>query len=423
MLLKGALKTTRLRKRVKYCIIVDMGTNSNTTSRCGKRVLFLADFAYASGKAVASGIIRHMALTPGIDLLFHGRTSEMPTTSEWLFPVSNIDGIITCFGLDMPFMRRLLAEIPNCPVVFASVAKCVTDLPGRRTAAILCNHGAIAEAAADLLVRHGLSDFGYVGSRHDLAAKSWDSERREAFRLALSRRGFKTSIFCTADAKDTDSDFAALCDWLQAIPKPCGLFASDDMRAMRVLGACRSVGISVPEQIQVVGADNEEWICGHTSPTLTSVEPDFEGCGHRAAETLLAMMDGREYAGETSFGVLRVEQRMSTTDIHGSTSRAVRARAWLRDNCCGPVDFAQVAALVGCSMRMLQLSYKAVFGRTMQQDMVELRIEHAKRLLSDSDTPICKIPELCGSDSPNHFLQLFKKRTGMTMLQWRRNAS
>lgn len=399
-----------------------METKGEMTDRCGRRVLFLADFAYASGKAVASGVIRHMSLAPGIDLLLHGRTSEMPTASERLFPVSDIDGIITCFGLDMPFMRRLLAEIPRCPVVFASVARCVTDLPERRTAAILCNHGAIAEAAADLLVRHGLSDFGYVGPLHDLAAKSWDTERREAFCLALSRRGFNASVYSPPGAMDADSDFAALCDWLQTLPKPCGLFASDDMRAMRVLGACRSVGISVPEQIQVVGADNEEWICGHTSPTLTSVEPDFEGCGHRAAETLLAMMDGREYAGETSFGVLRVEQRMSTTDIHGSASRAVRARAWLRDNCCGPVDFAQVAALVGCSMRMLQLSYKTVFGRTMQQDIVEMRIERAKRLLSGGDTPICKIPELCGSDAPNHFLQLFKKRTGMTMLQWRRNA-
>ena len=60
---------------------------------------------------------------------------------------------------------------------------------------------------------------------------------------------------------------------------------------MHVLNICRAEGIAVPEQIQVVGVDNEEWICDHTSPTLTSVEPDFEGCGERAVETLLAMME------------------------------------------------------------------------------------------------------------------------------------
>jgi AraC-like DNA-binding protein len=69
---------------------------------------------------------------------------------------------------------------------------------------------------------------------------------------------------------------------------------------------------------------------------------------------------------------------------------------------------------------MLQLSYKAVFGRTIREDIVEMRLERAKKLLVDTDMPILRIPERCGSDAPNHFLRLFKERTGMTMLQWRR---
>jgi LacI family transcriptional regulator len=214
------------------------------------------------------------------------------------------------------------------------------------------------------------------------------------------------------------------------------------MRAMHVLNVCRVSGLAVPEQIQVVGADNEEWICAHTSPTLTSVEPDFEGCGYRAAETLLAMMAGAKVKTECrmqnaecatrnaggpgfvqavqAFGVKRVEQRMSTTDMHGSVNRAVRARKWLRDNCGAPFEVRQVAAHVGCSTRMLQLSYKAVFDRTMQEDLIEMRLERAKKLLADTDIPVLRIPEHCGSDAPNHFMQFFKTRTGMTMLQWRR---
>ena len=176
----------------------------------------------------------------------------------------------------------------------------------------------------------------------------------------------------------------------------------------------------MPEQIQVVGVDNEEWICDHTSPTLTSVEPDFEGCGERAVETLFAMMDGRAYEREETFGVRRVEQRMSTTDMHGSVNRAVRARKWLRDNCGDLIGIAQVAAHVGCSTRMLQLSYRSVFGRTMRDDLVDMRLERAKKLLVDTDIPVGRIPETCGSDVPNHFMQLFKARVGMTMLQWRR---
>ena len=71
---------------------------------------------------------------------------------------------------------------------------------------------------------------------------------------------------------------------------------------------------------------------------------------------------------------------------------------------------------------MLQLSYKTVFGRTVQEDLADMRFERAKRLLSDSSIPVCDIPERLGFASPNHLMRLFKARTGMTMLQWRRNG-
>ena len=387
-----------------------------------RRILLLADFAYASGKAVASGVIRFVSAHSGIDLLVYGRTSEMPMMLEGLVPHSGIDGIVTCFSNHVDFMRGLLEDFPRIPVVFASVPRRMAPLEERRSAAIFCDHAAVVDAAVDLLVRHGLVEFGYVGSRHALAAKSWDAERGEAFRAALARRGFRAEAYSLEGELDADAELTTLSAWLRALPKPCGLFVSDDMRAMQVLNACRAGGIAVPEQIQVVGTDNEEWICEHTSPTLTSVEPDFEGCGQRAAETLLAMMEGRAIEREAVFGARRVEQRMSTTDMHGNVNRAVRARKWLRVHCGEPFDIAQVAAHLGCSARMLQLSYKAVFGRTMRDDVLEMKLERAKKLLVDTDLPILGIPERCGSDAPNHFLGLFKARVGMTMLQFRRRA-
>ena len=268
-------------------------------------------------------------------------------------------------------------------------------------------------------MRHGLSVFGYVGSRYENAVATWDSERRDAFCGAIAKHGFRAAVYSPSSA-DADNELTSLSSWLRTLPKPCGILVSDDMRAMHVLNVCRAEGIAVPEQIQVVGVDNEEWICDHTSPTLTSVEPDFEGCGERAVETLLAMMDGRAHDREATFGVRRVEQRMSTTDMHGSVNRAVRARKWLLAHCGERVEVAQLAAHLGCSTRVLQLSYKAVFGRTVRDDLVDMRLERAKRLLEDTGLPVGRIPERCGSDVPNHFMQLFKARTGMTMLQFRR---
>jgi len=390
-----------------------------TKRQSRRRVLLLADFAYASGRSIASGIIRFLSALSGIDLLLHGRTSEMPAMRKDLIPVSGIDGIVTCFGDDMAFMRKWLEAAPRVPAVLANVPSNWTPPAGRRYASILCDHAAVAGAAAELLVRNGLFEFGYVGSRYPHAARTWDAERRDAFRATLVGRGFHVADYSPPDGADADEELASFAAWLRTLPKPCGILVSDDIRAMHMLNVCRAEGIAVPEQVQVIGADNDELICGNTSPTLTSVEPDFEGCGRRAAETILAMMDGRKYEREATFGVRRVEQRMSTTDMHGSVNRAVRARKWMRDNFREPVEITLAPAQFGCSARMLQISYKAVFGRTMREDLIEMRLEYARKLLSDTDIPILKIPERCGFDAPSHFLKLFKARTGMTMRQYR----
>ena len=383
-----------------------------------RRILLLADFAYASGKAVASGVIRFVSSHSGIDLLIHGRTSEMPKMLERLVPTSRIDGIISCFGNDMNFMHGLLESLPRVPVVFASVGRGVASVSARRSAAIFCDHAAVAGAAADLLVRHGLSNFGYVGSRYEKAVATWDAERRDAFCSAIAKHGLRATVYSPSSA-DADDELTSLSSWLRALPKPCGILVSDDMRAMHVLNVCHADGIAVPEQIQVVGVDNEEWICCNTSPTLSSVEVDFEGCGQQAAETLLAMLEGRKCAHEASFGIRRVMQRMSTADMHGSVNRAVMAREWLLANCCRRIEGSEAAAALGCSVRTLQLSYKSVFGLTMQQDLIDMRLEHARRLLSDTDVPVCRVPECCGAKAASHFMRLFKTRTGMTMLQYR----
>ena len=389
------------------------------TSGRRKRILLLADFAYASAKAVAAGVVQFVSARSALDLRISG---GHPGNDDAHYKVtSGVDGIITCLGAGSAPLRNALSANPHCPVVFASVAREGIVSPSRRhTAAILCDHAAISQAAADLLLRHGLTEFGYVGTRLGVAGSAWDTGRREAFSAALATHGYTPRIYLqSGDDEDDNAENAALAAWLKALPKPCGLFVSYDMRAMRVLDLCRAVGISVPEQIQVVSVDNETWICDHTSPTLTSIEPDFEGCGFLAAAALKRLMDGESGVADESFGVRCVEQRMSTTDIHGSATRAVRARQYLHDHAAEPLGTARLTQVLGCSPRLLQLSYKTVFGRTLQEDIAETRLDLAKRLLAGGDVPVCDIPGRIGFTSPNYFMQFFKRHTGMTMLQWR----
>ena len=393
----------------------------STTTPVSRRILFLGDFAYSSTKPIVSGAIRFLSSHPDVALLIHGAHPGDDDPARGLD--SDVDGVITCIGTYKGYVRKLTTSGRRRPFVFVC-APC--DLPSlrRRAVSLVCDNAAISETAAALLVRHDLTDFGYVGSRLTATWAGWDAVRREAFVKALDARGFSAHVYePTPRRAGSKAEFAALAAWLRALPKPCGLFVSYDQRAMHVLNICRAEGIAVPEQIQIVGTDNETWICESTSPTLTSIEPDFEGAGFRAAEALLAMMDGARGGRTDTFGVRRVVQRMSTTDAHGSASRAVRARDWIRRHAGEPLTVAQLARSLCCSVRTLQASYRAVFGTTVWEDLAAARLEKAQQLLTETRTPVGDIPGLVGLESSHHFAQFFKARTGMSMSQFRRRAT
>jgi LacI family transcriptional regulator len=381
----------------------------------------MGDFAYSSTKSIVSGVIRGLSSRPDVELVIHGAHPSDDDTAYGFD--TDVDGVITCRDIPRAFERRLVAARNRCPFVFINMP-CILPYARRRSVSLVCDDDTVAAAAATLLVRHDLTEFGYVGSRIQPSWATWNISRRESFIAHLAERGFSTHVYTpTPKRAGARSETAALAAWLRALPKPCGLFVSYDQRAMRVLNICRAVGIAVPEQIQIVGADNEQWICESTSPTLSSIEPDFEGCGFRAAEALLEMMDGAPGGRTETFGVRRVVQRMSTTDAHGSASRAVRARDWIRSHAGEPLTVAQLARKMCCSVRTLQRSYVTVFGTTVWDDIAEARMEKAQRLLVETKTPVGEIAELVGFESSHHFAHFFKAKTGMSMRDWRRNAN
>ena len=404
-----------------------------------RRILFLGEFAYSSTKPIVSGTIRFLSNHPDVALIIHGAHPGDDDPARGVD--SDVDGVISCIGSYKGYVRKLAVSRKHRPFAFVC-APCDMPTLRRRSVSLVCDDVAIAEAAASLLARHGLTEFGYVGSRRKAKWVEWDAVRREAFVKAVGARGFSAHVYKPIPRRaGSKAEFAALAAWLHALPKPCGLFVSYDQRAMHVLNICRAEGIAVPEQIQIVGVDNEEWICESTSPTLTSIEPDFEGAGFRAAEALLAMMElnaqctmhnaqcegaggrkpGHLGGAVETFGVRRVVERMSTTDAHGSMNRAVRARDHIRTHTGEPETVAQIAKKLCCSVRTLQTSYRAVFGTTVWEDMAEARLEKAKKLLAETKTPVGEIPELVGFDSPPHFMRFFKTRTGMSMRDWRRH--
>lgn len=377
-------------------------------------IVALINSAYASAKRVCSGVLRYAAAHPEIDVRIcgiHPSNNDFAYALDW-----KTDGIISTFSPKLTYAQKFIRLNRGCPVVFCGGID-TTEMTDP-FAAVLCDNENIAHEAAKLLLHHKLKNLAYFGARQN---EPWDIERQVAFTNYTRSHGGTIHVY-QAKPRDIKSigEYDALATWLKSLPKPCGIFASHDQRAVHILNVCRQEKIAVPEQIQVLSVDNEEWLCEQTVPTLSSIELDFEGGGFAAADTLYRMIHKQRFSKISAFGALSVVERMSTTDQHGHLSSALRARDYIRTHATERLTVSEISLKVNIPVRTLQASYQKVFSRTLMADIIETRLEKVRVLLRTTTLSIDKITQLTGFGSPLHLMRLFKRTTGMTMLAYRR---
>ena len=289
-----------------------------------------------------------------------------------------------------------------------------------RCASVFCDGAAVAETAAGLFARKGLRHFAYVGTRD---GDPWSRERQDALRECAARRGASFASFAPSRGASARPvrEMAAMARWTAALPKPCGLLAANDIRAMDALAACRQAGTSVPEHVMVLGVDDEEFICCQTSPTLSSVVPDFDCGGYLAMETLAGLLaDGAQGGTRPRFGVRGVVERASTSDPSGAGRIVSRAKEYIRIYAtAADISVQDVAKASGASVRLLQKHFKAIAGTTVCDAIQTTRLARVRELLEETVTPIGRIGELCGFFGEAHLKKLFRRRFGCTMRDWR----
>ena len=285
------------------------------------RVIVDLDVRHQAAREVIAGILRFSAKHPEWDLQMRG---NHPSNDGFtLDPKWIPDGLI----IDDAWQTREGGKLLSSPSLRGAIFVSSLPPPGYRIPheTVATDDRALAVAAAKLLVGHDLRNFAFIGSLGD---ERWSEARKRFFRAALKDAGFALSVYKSPRAakKDWSAERQALSDWLAILPKPCGVWAAYDQRAMHVLDICRTNGISVPEQVQVLGVDDESYICEQMTPTLSSIAPDFEAGGYAAAEALHAILSGRKpQEKKLKIGVRTVTERLSTTDLSGSGNRVSRA--------------------------------------------------------------------------------------------------
>ena len=281
--------------------------------------------------------------------------------------------------------------------------------PSARRHCVLHDSAETVRLAAAELLAPGRRSCGFVGME---GRPFWSRERADAFRAAAGAAGIPFSEFRGGD----------LAAWLSARPKPCAVLAANDYAAQRVVYAAREAGIPVPDGVSVCGIDNDELYCESVSPGITSVEPDFENAGYRLASLLAAAIDapGAAPARET-YGPLRIVRRGSTRLLPAADPATLRALESIRRFALRPgfgVD--DVAREMGCSRRLATMRFREAAGRSILDEIHEVRFARACELLRATDKPVFLVVSECGYESPSFFKRYFASRTGLSMREWRR---
>jgi LacI family transcriptional regulator len=214
---------------------------------------------------------------------------------------------------------------------------------------------------------------------------------------------------------------SALANWLRALAKPVGIVAANDIRGQQLLATCRTIDMLVPEQIAVVGIDNDLTLCELSDPPMSSVELDAHQIGLQAAEILDEMMSGREYSGKSaSIPPKGVIKRQSTDAIVVEDPQVAIALRYIRLHASMGLSVEDVASQVPLSRRTLERRIRESLDCSINELIIRHQLEQAKKLLAETDWSLMVIASRSGFRHGEYLSTLFKREMGITPGEYRR---
>lgn len=325
------------------------------------------------------------------------------------------DGVLALVLPDRTEPARTLRRL-SVPIV-----DLVADVPEIATARVLLDNEAIGRLGAEHLLERGFRNLAFCK-----CTDYTDVRAREAgFEGVVGAAGLahhRLDWHAAARRARRLELIAWLARQLQALPKPLGVVAQSDHRAVRIINACEAAGLAVPEQVAVVGADNDEYTCEFAPVPITSIDSNREEYAYRGAQLLDRLMRGQAPPGEP----LRVAPRglvvRRSSDIlaveHPDVARAL---SFIWRHFADRISVADVVAATATSRCSLYRAFERHLGRTLREEIERKRVESARRLLAASNEKVSQIARRCGFASGEQFCRAFARATGTTPRDYRRS--
>jgi len=374
---------------------------------------------FAGGRALFQGSSMVLAAA-GVEVISIRQPIDV---AEETLRRMNVDGIL------VPGWRatELAAAHRITPVVVSTIQR---SLPLAATVAV--DNDEVGAMAAEALMRRGLSRLLFVTFNRE-----GDSEIRfEGFRRTGEGGGARVERVYVPGVYVVEERRAVAEQVMEGVGRfggdgggggmgPVGVLAFNDYVGVAVMRVARENGLSVPGDLFVVGIDDDADECNAVRPTLSSMDLNYRQVGRRAGEMILDMLRARaDGVAEEGFRYLRVRpagivERESTRGVATTDPVLAEAMGFLRAHAMRVVTAEEVAEHVGRSRRWLDGSMKAAFGRTAAEEVMQLRLEHAARLLRDPAQDLGAVSAECGFKALSHFCRAFKSRFRATPTQWR----
>jgi LacI family transcriptional regulator len=379
------------------------------------KVALLIETSRGYGRGMLRGIVRYARL--------HGPWSFYitPGDFEQALPKMKLwggSGIIARVETIEMAKAIVAAQIPAVLVgADQRVAAQVPQLAGMSE--VWADSEGAARIAAQHLLERGFEYFAYVG----VPDRIWSQRRGDAFCDSIRGSGFDPYIYEFPRSKkdrDWEREQSTLAEWIKELPKPVGLMACNDDRGRGVLEACRLAGVHVPEEVAVIGVDDDELFCELADPPLSSVALNAEHGGYRTAQILDQLMKHKILTPQRLIVEPTHVVTRRSTDVKAYNGREVgTALGFIHRNRARNITVNDVATATGLSRRNLEVKFRKSVGKTIREEIQRIRLEHAKRMLRETDLPVSQVAVASGYNSPSYLTQVFRKEIGVTPAKYR----
>lgn len=376
------------------------------------RVLVLIDYATEFSRLLINGLIRYAQESgqwsfyrlPLYYKNLYGEESVMRWAKEW-----NVDFVIVQWDyISLDSLKKL--ETPIFLQDYKEEGKCFSNITG--------DYISMGIMAAKFFIQRRYKNFAFYGKKGFI----WSSERAEGFRQEIEKiKG--NYYYCESEGLNEvewRSNHIQLEDWLISLPKPVAIFACDDSFAIQISELCKLNNIKIPDEIALLGVDNDNLTCNLSDPPISSIVLDAEKGGYELGRKIEKVVKKKDYnLFNISINPLRIELRNSTEKFNVSDIYIEKIIKYIEANFYLEFNINRLTDLVPLSRRSLEIRFKKTMGISIYQFILNIRMDHFIILLTTTKMSMCDLINQSGFSDYSNVFRMFKRIKGCSPIEYR----